>query len=73
MLKNIKRKATFEAFGNNAATGVMSNNPTTQLAPLMTAGQDFDVDRYNKDYHVFMQEVCFFNKQEKTIMFSKAN
>ena len=73
MLKNIKRKATFEAFGNSVPTGVISNSPTNQLAPLMTAGQDFDVDRYNKDYHVFMQEVCFFNEHKKKNNLFKAD
>ena len=49
----------------------MLNSNTTQIAPLMNVGQDFDVDRYNKDYHVFMQEVFFFKKSCLTSNFNK--
>lgn len=55
MLKNIKRKATLESFSN-----MIPQLNNSQITPLLVpSSQDFDLERYNKDYHVFMQEVPF--------------
>lgn len=69
LLKNIKRKATFESITQSS----ISLLPKTHMPPMITAnGHEFDVERYNKDYNVFMQEVLLKNYciyQENLLIF----